>query len=117
VILEAFADYLRSADPDLPATWILSRWLWERLTTPAETVVDRVLHCEIGIEKTKAKRSYRMETGISEAPSYTFSTSSESGERLLRSLYQYCLSYDHQKWARWVHKLKASDFNDYVDGR
>jgi hypothetical protein len=43
---------------------------------------------------------------------YTFKGTSSSGKRLLKSLYEYCQSYDQQKWSRFVHKLKASDFRE-----
>lgn len=41
---------------------------------------------------------------------YVFKGTSQSGDRLLKSLVEYCLSIEHQKWARFVHSLKASDF-------
>lgn len=45
--------------------------------------------------------------------SVIFSGSSDSGERLLKSLYEYAASYEQQRWSRWVHSLKASDFADF----
>lgn len=114
MILEAFAEYLQAADDKTPATDILARWLWERLSTPPETVVDRVLHCEIRLSLSKGAKkstSLLLESGAGRAkPTYVFTGNSASGRRLLKSLYEYCLSYEQQKWARWVHSLKASDF-------
>lgn len=50
-------------------------------------------------------------TNTSQNPTtYVFIGKSQSGERLLKSLVEYCLSIEHQKWARFVHSLKASDF-------
>lgn len=128
MILEAFADYLHSADPKAPATDILARWLWERLSTPPLNNVDRVLHCEIlvGIERNTKNRSLNHQSLMSNATESSrrgreqdtktiiFKGSSDSGKRLLKSLYEYCLSYEQQKWARFVHSLKASDFNQWV---
>ena len=114
LILEAFAEYLQVADDKIPATDILARWLWERLSIPPETVVDRVLHCEIQLSLAKGVRkgpSYEAEgAGVRAKPTYVFTGNSASGRRLLKSLYEYCLSYEQQKWARWVHSVKASDF-------
>lgn len=110
MILEAFAQYLHAADPDVPAPTILARWLWERLSIPPETPVDKVLHCEIAITVPKTgKEKLTLETG-SKGHHYTFKGLSDSGKKLLNSLHQYALSYDQQKWSRWVHGIKASDF-------
>lgn len=35
-----------------------------------------------------------------------FKGNSSSGSRLLTSLYEYSMSYEQQKWSRFVHKLK-----------
>jgi hypothetical protein len=114
LILEAFAEYLQVADDKIPATDILARWLWERLSIPPETVVDRVLHCEIQLSLAKGARKgacIEVAGGSGRTkPTYVFTGNSASGRRLLKSLYEYCLSYEQQKWARWVHSLKASDF-------
>ncbi|HEY9785773.1 MAG TPA: hypothetical protein V6D17_10255 [Candidatus Obscuribacterales bacterium] len=113
MILEAFADYLRIADPKKPAVDVLAQWLKERLSSPAITNVDRVLHCEISVAPAKSsfhgfKTSF---VAAIDGQSLIFKGSSQSGRRLLKSLYEYCQSYDQQKWARFVHNLKASDFN------
>lgn len=115
LILEAFAEYLHGADPRMPATDVLAQWLWKRLSAPPITNVDRVLHCEMAIcqvpESKKGAVSLDM-IGEKKAVTYVFRGTSDSGKRLLRSLYEYCQSYDQQRWARWVHNLKASDFTD-----
>lgn len=117
VILEAFAKYLHQADPQSSAEEILARWLWERLSVPPESNIDRVLHCELallrsGYEGRGALSLYSGRKGVV----YVFAPLSESGRRLLKSLHQYSLSYEQQKWSRWVHYIKASDFR-HIDGR
>ncbi|MBX9570930.1 MAG: hypothetical protein K2X77_18695 [Candidatus Obscuribacterales bacterium] len=111
MILEAFAKYLQAADPNLPAHSILLRWLWERLTFPAQNNVDRVIRHEISLERydtsTPESEGYLDE---STGTRYTFQPLSKSGARLLNSLYEYAMSYEQQKWSRWVHCVKASDF-------
>ncbi|MBS1953039.1 MAG: hypothetical protein JST89_02575 [Cyanobacteria bacterium SZAS-4] len=115
MILEAFAEYLKAADPKTPSTEVLAQWLIERLSTPPRNNVDRVVHCEMAMLKTgKSQVERKLKDVVSEPKdlsAYTFTGKSASGKRLLRSLYEYCLSYDSQKWTRFVHNLKASDFN------
>jgi hypothetical protein len=113
VILEAFAKYLHSADPAIPAPAILGRWLWERLTTPPQGIADRVLRAEVNVEVADKNSDDPQVRGwsLSLVPGYVFAPTSESGRRLLRSLYEYASSYEQQKWSRWVHCVKASDFN------
>jgi hypothetical protein len=118
LILEAFAQYLQAADEKTPATDVLARWLWERLFTPPETTVDRVLHCEVKVALRRKASSTAPAHGdevehfyINQKSAYIFRGASSSGSKLLKTLYEYCLSYEQQKWARWVHSLKASDFN------
>lgn len=140
MILEAFSKYLHEADPALSSTDVLARWLWEKLSMPPQNNVDQVIHCEIMIclaepsEKKKAicellipkldseiAGCLEERLGVPSGEScrsqpkdcqfaYVFRGTSKSGERLLNSLKEYCLSYEHQKWARWVHNIKASDF-------
>lgn len=115
MILEAFASYLKLSEAQVPATSILARWLWERLSTKPETTVDRVLHHEISLTKAPhtCKNSLKFQpvkSADSECPTFVFEAQSESGQKLLNSLYHYAMSWDQQKFTRFVHNLKASDF-------
>ena len=115
MILEAFAKYLQTADNSDSSTAILSRWLWERLTLPAETLVDQVLQCELKLLRVRQATGQRLSLRLTDIPGYpsfcyVFQGNSTSGLRLLASLYEFSLSYEQQKWTRWVHSLKASDF-------
>lgn len=106
MILEAFAEYLQASDQSLPATEVLSRWIKERLDSPAITNVDRVVHCEISIANVELPA----DKSNSQPARLVFRGTSKSGRRLLKSLYEYCQSFEQQKWARYIHNLKASDF-------
>jgi len=115
MILEAFAKYLQTADSSVSSTAILSRWLWERLTLPAETIVDQVLQHELKFLRVRHAGGQPLAYHLNATPGYSplyyvFQGNSPSGLRLLASLYEFSLSYEQQKWARWVHSLKASDF-------
>lgn len=115
MILEAFAEYLHAADPRTPSTEVLAQWLIERLSSAPLNNVDRVVHCEMAMLRSGKKQVQRKLIDVANQPAdlsaYSFKGKSDSGRRLLRSLYEYCLSYDQQKWSRFVHNLKASDFN------
>lgn len=150
MILEAFAKYLRQADPQLHATEVLSCWLAERLLSESkqENSVDSVIQCEITVDLLNQSYLDNQTQAINQPPKsfmshnlpvpknnlsqiaqmdvekftqksvnkaqsqnmYVFKGTSKSGDRLLKSLVEYCLSIEHQKWARFVHSLKASDF-------
>lgn len=121
MILEAFAAYLHN-NPDQPADEALAAWLWERLKAPPVSVVDRVIHCEIAICRSylpavaalrlpeEAELTINRKLKAKQVGGYYFQGSSASGKRLLSSLHEYSLSYEQQKWSRFVHSLKASDF-------
>jgi hypothetical protein len=138
MILEAFSQYLHHASPELPASQVLSAWLWERLREAPKSPVDKVIHCEVGIARAaknqpathprtirlpeaaetalKFKGSVRRlqdngkEVESNDSSAYFFKGNSSSGSRLLNSLYEYSMSYEQLKWSRFVHSVKASDF-------
>ncbi len=123
MILEAFAEYLQAADQKTSATELLGCWLLQKLSAPPSSAVDRVLHCEISLlssskamskieaEKLDAQPADSDKKLVSKRKSsHFFKGNSPSGAKLLKSLYEYCLSYEQQKWSRWVHSIKASDF-------
>lgn len=102
MILEAFARYLQSR-PELHASAALRLWLAENLSQTPTCNVGRVLHAEIAM--------LSQDIGEPDSDFYLFfQGNSNSGSRLLVSLYEYSMSYEQQRWSRFVHKLKASDF-------
>ena len=107
VIIEAFSKYLLAADLDQSAVSVLARWLWERLSLPAQNNVDRVIKHEITVQRGESALNNEPVAGESRC---VFVPKSTSGKRLLKSLYEYAMSYEQQKWSRWVHYVKASDF-------
>jgi hypothetical protein len=138
MILEAFSQYLHNAAPELPASQVLSAWLWERLCDAPRSAVDQVIHCEVAISRAATSRpathprTIRLpaeaelalkfkgrirrlqendkEIDKGDGSAYFFKGTSSSGSRLLNSLYEYSMSYEQLKWSRFVHSVKASDF-------
>lgn len=121
MILEAFADYLHNADPAIPARQVLEQWLCKRLSMPPLTNVDRILHSELTFVATReAKDGQAGKKGgqYQSNGALQFKGKSASGKLLCNSLYEYCQSYEQQRWSRLVHTLKASDFAKHLlDGK
>jgi hypothetical protein len=110
MILEAFARYLHNSCQETDATQVLGRWLWERLTLPPETLEDKILRSELNVDIEDMDDLSGPYTAYNNAH-YIFSAHSDSGKRLLKVLYEYASGYEQQKWSRFVHGVKASDFN------
>ena len=97
MILKAFSRYIQKFNADIPAVILLSKWLRENFSKKPKNNVERILQKETVFLKNQQ--------GL-----FLIIGRSDSGRRLLESLYQYALSYDNYKFSKWVHKLKASDF-------
>jgi len=101
MILEAFSTYLKQHyngqfDPET----VLHQWLDMQLSSPQPSQIGLVIQIEI------AKIIFEEEIW--------FVGTSETGANLLESLYQYCGSYDHWQFSRWLHQVQASDFHSTV---
>lgn len=99
MILEAFSDHMKKHyRQGCPPEKILLEWLTGILLMPPspEDQVARVLHAEIDLLEHRGHRY--------------FEGKSSTGHSLLKSLTQYCRSYDHWQFSRWVHDVQASDF-------
>jgi hypothetical protein len=109
LILEAFSEYLKSVwsvegASKNPSDKILANWLRVQLQQPVvfHNPVIHVLHREIEwISKTEAGSDL-----------HCFVAKSSTGAVLLKTLLGYCQSYEQWQLARWLHTLKASDFQD-----
>ncbi len=98
MILKEFSDFLKENE-DKPSVSLLYVWLKLKIETPAKNNVDRILQKEIYIAKNKAGN-------------FLFIGKSPSGRNLIQSLYNFALSFEQQKMARWVHKQKANNFKN-----
>jgi hypothetical protein len=99
LILEAFSQRLHQAyQRDIDTEDILHGWLLEILQSPGVEgdLVAKVIHTEVG---------FHLEEGDP-----VFFGKSPTGETLLKTLEEYCKSYEHWQFSRWLHHLRASDF-------
>lgn len=101
MILEAFSEYIKQFDDEIPTDVLLFGWLKSKLAQKPECHVTNVIHKEIALVSD-------------EECNITFSGKSKTGIKLLEALYNYADSYEQQKFTRWVHDLKASDFKDFI---
>ena len=100
LILEAFSAYLQlEQNRDISPEQALMAWLTRILLMPPapNDMVGRVIHAEIRMLECEGRT--------------LFEGKSNTGRQLLKSLIQFCRSFDHWQFTRWVHELRASDFN------
>lgn len=101
MILKEFAEFLQTNEEN-PSVSLLYVWLKMKIETPAKSNVDKIIQKEIYIAKNK--------TGAS-----LFIGKSPSGRSLMQSLYNFSLSFEQQKMARWVHSQNATNFKNCKD--
>ena len=104
MILEAFSKHLQSEENrDLAPERVLYQWLFLMLCLPPDPndQVSKVIHTEIEM----------IWHGDDDNETYvTFEGRSSTGKQLLKSLVDYCRSYDHWQFTKWLHHVQASDF-------
>lgn len=101
MILNEFSDFLKNNEQK-PSVSLLYVWLKLKLETPAKSNVDKILQKEIYIAKNKAGN-------------FLFIGKSPSGRNLIQTLYNFALSFEQQKMARWIHKQKANNFKNITE--
>lgn len=98
MILKEFSDFLKENE-EKPSVTLLYVWLKIKIETPSKSNIDKIVQKEIYIAKNKKGNSL-------------FIGKSPSGRKLIETLYNFALSLEQQKMARWVHNQKANDFKD-----
>lgn len=100
MIIKAFSEYLhklpeKSSSADTVEE--LSKWIKYILSKTPENHVENIIHTEISMTKNNEG-------------AFLLVGKSKTGENLVEALYNFALSYDHHKFAKWLHNKKASDF-------
>ena len=97
MILQGFSDFLR-ANENLSATKALFIWLCSRRTNNPIENVDKIINRELYFATNNKKDVMVI-------------AKSESGRTLMQALYNFALSYEQYKLAKWLHERKSTDFN------
>ena len=98
MILKEFSLYAQQ-NMDKSTVKLLNSWLKEKIETPAKSKIDKVIQTEIYIAKNEYNDSLLI-------------AKDESGRKLMATLYNFALSFEQQKLARWIHKQNATDFKN-----
>jgi len=97
MILKEFSEYLLE-NTDKSSVKLLYKWLKEKLEALPVSNVDKIIKTEL----YSAKNEYG---------DFLIIAKRESGRKLIHALYNFALSFEHQKIARNIHNLKPEDFN------
>lgn len=98
MILKEFSEYLQQ-NIEKSSVALLNEWIKEKIENPAKTNIDRIVQAEIYIAKNKVNDCLLI-------------GKSDSGRRLIKVLYNFALSFEQQKLARFLHDKNANDFNN-----
>ncbi len=101
MILQEFSEFLKQ-NKEKPSVSLLFVWLKIKIESPAKSNVDRIIQKEIYIAKNKVGSTF-------------FIGKSPSGRNLIQNLYNFALSFEQQKMARWIHEQKANNFKNCKD--
>jgi hypothetical protein len=97
MILKEFSEYLQK-NKEQSSVKLLYKWLKEKLEVLPTSNVDKIIKTELY-------------TAENEYGDFLIIAKRESGRKLMQALYNFALSFEHQKVAREVHNTKPSDFN------
>ena len=97
MILKEFSEYLKLNEKK-SSVKMLYRWLREKLEMLPQSNVDRIIKAEL----YSAKNEYG---------DFMIIAKRESGRKLIKALYNFALSFEHQKIARDIHNIKPENFN------
>lgn len=97
MILKEFSDFLKNKN-DCSCIKALFLWMVKKLTSPEKNNVDKIVNKEVYLAKN-------------ERGDFLMIAKSESGRTLMNALYNFALSFEQYKLAKWLHDKKANDFN------
>lgn len=96
MILKELSKYLQE-NKDKNSVNLLNDWIIERLQRPSLDKVDNILKAEFYFAKNNNDKTLII-------------AKSESGRTLLNALYNFSLSYEQYKLAKFLHDKKSTDF-------
>ena len=92
MILKEFSKYLKENN-NKNSVSLLNEWIIERLEKPSLNKVDIVLKTELYYLKNNNNKTLII-------------AKSDTGRTLINALYNYALSYEHYKIAKFIHNKK-----------
>ena len=96
MILKEFSKYLQE-NIDKNSVILLNEWLTERLKKPSLNKVDNIIKTELYFAKNNNNKTLII-------------AKSETGRTLINALYNFSLSFEQYKFAKFLHDKKSSDF-------
>lgn len=96
MILKEFSKYLQQ-NKNKNSVELLNKWLTERITMPSLNKVDNIIKTELYFAKNNNDKTLII-------------AKSETGRTLLNALYNFSLSFEQYKLAKFLHDKKSSDF-------
>ena len=98
MIIKEFSKYLQE-NKDKNSVNLLNDWIIERLQRPSLDKVDNILKAELYFAKNNNDKTLII-------------AKSESGRTLLNGLYNFSLSFEQYKLAKFLHDKKSTDFKN-----
>ena len=92
MILKEFSKYLKENN-NKNSVSLLNKWIIERLEKPSLNKVDIILKTELYYLKNNNNKTLII-------------AKSDTGRTLINALYNYALSYEHYKIAKFIHNKK-----------
>ena len=96
MILKEFSKYLQQ-NKDKNSVSLLNKWIIERLQKPSLNKVDIILKTELYFLKNNNNKTLII-------------AKSDTGRTLINALYNFALSFEQYKLAKFLHDKKSSDF-------
>ena len=95
MILKEFSKYLQQ-NRDKNSVELLNKWIIERLQKPSLDKVDNILKTELYYAKNKNEQTLVI-------------AKSETGRTLINALYNFALSFEQYKYAKFMHEKNQKD--------
>ncbi len=96
MILKEFSKYLKE-NKDKNSVNLLNEWLIERLKKPSLNKVDNIIKTELYYAENNNGKTLII-------------AKSETGRTLLNALYNFSLSFEQYKFAKFLHDKKSTNF-------
>ena len=98
MILKEFSKYLQE-NKDKNSVELLNEWLLKKLINPSLNKVDNIIKTELYLAKNNNDKTLII-------------AKSETGRTLLNALYNFSLSFEQYKLAKFLHDKKSTDFKN-----